>query len=133
LGHTARCQSDGVPVSHHLSILRALPIFVVAKDLLQQRRIALSGDDVTTRRDDAIEEEETLNAYQEEIKEYIPEVFGMGESGERSGLMVECYGRSASFQEAPRHHMRSATGLTRHMFLQARFWFYPRMVAHLKK
>lgn len=75
LGHTARSR-DGKDSSHHLALLQALPIFVEAKDLLHQRRLALSGDDAVQRHLDALEEDRLLAQYNERIKEYLPELFG---------------------------------------------------------
>lgn len=72
-GHTARSSSRA---SHHLAILRALPIFVEAKDLLQQRRLALCGDDPEQRLADEEQEKQQLEQYREEVKEYVPEIFG---------------------------------------------------------
>jgi mediator of RNA polymerase II transcription subunit 12 len=73
-GHTARSRPNG-PVSHHLALLSAMPIFVQAKDLLQQRRIALSGDDMEQRRADEAAETAALQAFKDEVEEYIPEIF----------------------------------------------------------
>jgi mediator of RNA polymerase II transcription subunit 12 len=52
-----------------------MPIFVQAKDLLQQRRIALSGDDMEQRRADEAAETAALQAFKDEVEEYIPEIF----------------------------------------------------------
>lgn len=78
-GYTCRSRPDG-PRSHHLDLLRSMPIFVQARDLLQQRRIALSGDDAENRARDDQEEEMAQEAFKEECKEYVPEVYGFSES-----------------------------------------------------
>jgi mediator of RNA polymerase II transcription subunit 12 len=75
-GHSARSRIPGTSPSHHSALLRAMPIFVQAKDLLQQRRIALCGDDMDLRIQDEVEENRQLEAYKEDVREYIPEVFG---------------------------------------------------------
>lgn len=79
-GQTTRSRRPGLLPSHHLAILREIPIFVDAKDLLMQRRIALCGDDENLRRSDEAREDEILETFKEEIVEYIPEVFGWSES-----------------------------------------------------
>lgn len=78
-GHTKRSNPNG-PRSHHLDLLRAMPIFVVANDLLQQRRIALSGDSMLDRIQDEEEEKAAMMAFKEECKEYVPELYGFSES-----------------------------------------------------
>lgn len=79
-GHTARnLRSASDDRSHHLALLKSMPVFVMAKDLLQQRRIALSGDDLEVRRRDELEEKAVLAAFEEQVKEYVPEVYGLGE------------------------------------------------------
>lgn len=72
-GHTAR---SGSRSSHHLGILRALPIFVEGKDLMHQRRIALCGDDQEQRTIDELQENQQMESYKEEVKEFVPEIFG---------------------------------------------------------
>jgi mediator of RNA polymerase II transcription subunit 12 len=62
-----------------MELLRSIPIFVVARDLLQQRRIALSGDDAEARARDDAEEEGAMEAFKEECKEYVPELYGFSE------------------------------------------------------
>ncbi len=76
-GHTARSHSDHM--SHHVDVLRVMPMFVIAKDLLQQRRIALCGDDIELRNRGEIEEDQALEAFMEEVREYVPELFGWSE------------------------------------------------------
>lgn len=83
-GHTARSR-DGSQ-SHHLALLRAMPIFVVAQALLQQRRLALCGDDLEFQRADELNEQRILESFKEEVREYIPEVFGYSESGSSVAL-----------------------------------------------
>jgi len=73
-GKTARCAQNGK--SHHLGILRALPIFVEGKDLMYQRRMALSGDDWEMCERDEREEQQQMEAFKEEVHEYVPEIFG---------------------------------------------------------
>ena len=75
-GKTARCNGH----SHHLGILRALPIFVKGKDLMYQRRMALSGDDWELCESDEREEQEQMEAFKEEVHEYVPEIFGYSTS-----------------------------------------------------
>ena len=113
-GHSARSRRPGQPASHHLRILRSLPIFVEARDLLQQRRLALFGEDSELRDQQQAEEEQHMQAFKEETKEFVPEVFG-----------YKRYGRSSSYKEAVNHRMPSADRITRYLFLQARFWLYP--------
>lgn len=125
-GHSARSRSPGEPPSHHLPLLAAMPIFVQAKDLLLQRRLALCGDDeeagVRLERD----EERQLDDFKEEVMEYIPEIFGLGESDQSSlRLTIDRYGRSDSLREVVSHEMPCATALSRYLFLQARFWLGP--------
>lgn len=79
-GQTARnLRSPSDKRSHHLALLKSMPIFVMAKDLFQQRRIALSGDDLEVRRRDELEEQGVLAAFEERVKEYVPEVYGLSE------------------------------------------------------
>jgi mediator of RNA polymerase II transcription subunit 12 len=77
-GHTARSRKGDTP-SHHLGLLRVIPIFVQANDLLQQRRIALSGDDPEVQRIDEEEEGAAMAVWKELVREYVPEVFGQSE------------------------------------------------------
>ena len=79
-GHTARSRVEQTKPSHHLALLRAMPIFVQAKDLLKQRRVALCGDDVNVCLRDEAEEEQALEMCKEDIKEYVPEIFGWSKS-----------------------------------------------------
>ena len=75
-GHTARSRKTGSDKSHHLALLAAMPIFVTAENLKEQRRIALSGDDLGKRQRDEDAEEVALEAVKEEVREYVPEIFG---------------------------------------------------------
>ncbi|WRT64690.1 uncharacterized protein IL334_001624 [Kwoniella shivajii] len=75
-GQTARGCAHGQSSSHHLPLLRAMPIFVVAKDLVHQRRIALCGDDTELKMRDEAEETMLMDQFREEVIEYIPELFG---------------------------------------------------------
>jgi mediator of RNA polymerase II transcription subunit 12 len=77
-GKTARCSQNSK--SHHLGILHALPIFVEGKDLMYQRRMALSGDDWELCERDEKEETAQMEAFKEEVQEYVPEIFGYSES-----------------------------------------------------
>jgi mediator of RNA polymerase II transcription subunit 12 len=81
-GYTARSRA-GAERSHHMDLLRSMPIFVQARDLLQQRRIALSGDDIEVRLNDDKEEETAVEAFKEECKEYVPELYGFSKSSQR--------------------------------------------------
>ena len=78
-GQTARSRLPDSPPSHHLALLGAMPIFVQAKDLSQQRRLALYGDDVETRQREEAEEERMMAAFKDEVREFVPEVFGWSE------------------------------------------------------
>jgi mediator of RNA polymerase II transcription subunit 12 len=129
-GHTARLQQG--PSSHHLALLRAMPIFVEAEALLEQRRLALCGDDPAVRQADKIQEEEAMEAYKEEIREYIPEVFGYSRSRHGGSADVERYGRSSALRESIEHRLVTPISLTRYLFLQARFWLSPACHEHLK-
>ena len=121
-GHTARSRTHESPTSHHLAILRVLPIFVDTKDLLQQRRIALCGDDRRLRQLDQQEEEQAEEAYIEEIREYVPEIFGFRR-----------YGKSAQLRDAVHYDMSSSRSMTRHRFVHARFRVFPAAVQHLTR
>jgi mediator of RNA polymerase II transcription subunit 12 len=107
-GHSARF---GGPPSHHLELLRAMPIFVEARDLLEQRRLVLSGDGEARERDQA-DEDAALETYRQELKEYVPEIFGMRR-----------YHRSALVAESIDYQIPSAASLSRFEFVQTRFWF----------
>ena len=78
-GHSAR--SDMSASSHHLRILRSLPIFIQGKDLLQQRRLALAGGNKELLAQQEAEERQLLREFEDEVKEYVPEVFGYSECG----------------------------------------------------
>ncbi|ORY23991.1 hypothetical protein BCR39DRAFT_548068 [Naematelia encephala] len=119
-GHTARSRHPKSPPSHHLALLRTMPIFVQAKDLLLQRRLALSGDDLEVRHRDEMDEAQALEAFKEEVREYVPEIFGW-----------KRYGRSAALRDEVNHQMVTATTLTRYLFLQARFWIVPAVAEKL--
>ena len=119
-GHSARSRRPGQSPSHHLRILRSLPIFVEAKDLLQQRRLALFGEDGELRDRQEAEEEQHMQTFKEETKEFVPEVFG-----------YKRYGRSLLYKEAVNHEIPSAERITRYLFLQARFWLYPLAIESL--
>ncbi len=57
-----------------------MPIFVECKDLLHQRKIAICGDDIEARRQLEAEDNRALEMTMEEVKEYIPELFGLSAS-----------------------------------------------------
>ena len=78
-GQTARARTKHAKPSHHLALLAAMPIFVQAKDLLQQRRLALCGDDPEAAARLDAEDNRTIEAFKEEVREYVPEVFGWSE------------------------------------------------------
>ncbi|WVQ75963.1 hypothetical protein IAR50_005599 [Cryptococcus sp. DSM 104548] len=110
-GYTARNQRpDGSGVSHHLALLKVLPIFVMAKDLLQQRRIALSGDNMDTRRQDEEEEERIIELHREQIKEYIPELFGLS-----------YYEHSDELKAHIDYRLPSSSRMTRYLYVYSRF------------
>ena len=48
-----------------------------------------------------------------------------------SVLMVERYKRSSTLRVSLDHQLKTAPYLNRYMFLQARFWLFPRCVEHL--
>ena len=135
-GHTAR---SGSRSSHHLGILRALPIFVEGKDLMHQRRIALCGDDQEQRTIDELQENQQMESYKEEVKEFVPEIFGYSKSHfnvrwptPKSADSIERWGRSASLRDTIDHQLVTAPDFNRYMFLQARFWLFPLCSQHLK-
>nr|XP_019047064.1 hypothetical protein I302_03671 [Kwoniella bestiolae CBS 10118]OCF25994.1 hypothetical protein I302_03671 [Kwoniella bestiolae CBS 10118] len=120
-GQTARNHIPGQPQSHHLALLRALPIFVIAKDLVQQRRIALCGDDVDNRmRDDAVETA-LMDQFREEVMEYVPEVFG-----------EIIYKNSAALRNVIDYQIPCSTKMSRYLYVQARFWLAPEAGRYLK-
>lgn len=136
-GHTARAKRPGQPRSHHLPLLAAMPIFTEAKDFLYQRRLALCGDDEEAWKEWDDEERRLMEEFREEVKEYIPEVFGMGEPKHDRFIEVplltpDRYGRSESLKEVVYHPMPSAPALNRFLFLQARFWLAPAAAERLK-
>ena len=133
-GHTAR---SGSRSSHHLGILRALPIFVKGKDLMHQRRIALCGDDQEQQTIDELQENQQMESYREEVKEFVPEIFGYSEFGNTRVSVgpadqLERWGRSTSLRDATDHQLVTAPDLNRYMFLQARFWLFPLCSQHLQ-
>ena len=83
-GHSARSKAPGERPSHHLPLLAAMPIFVQARDLLLQRRLALCGDDEEAGARLERDEEAQLEDFKEEIMEYVPEIFGLGECSRRT-------------------------------------------------
>ena len=78
-GYTTRNRSDGARLSHHLALLRVMPIFVQAKDLNRQRCVALCGDDSEALAREQAEEEQAMKSFKEEVREYVPEIFGWSE------------------------------------------------------
>jgi len=118
-GHSARFNTG--TVSHHLELLRAMPIFVEARDLLEQRRLVLSGDGEARERDQA-DEDAALETFREELKEYVPEIFGMRR-----------YHRSALVRESIDYQIPSAAGISRFEFVQTRFWFSAAAVHSFKR
>lgn len=130
-GQTARARPAGPP-SHHLTLLKVMPIFVECKDLLHQRMIAICGDDIEARRQLEAEDNRALEMTMEEVKEYIPELFGLSESSGSDSrrdyrLMAfqERYGKSAELRDVIGYPLPWTTGTSRHTFLQARFGFFP--------
>ncbi|WVF69703.1 hypothetical protein IAT40_004482 [Kwoniella sp. CBS 6097] len=113
-GLTARSTSTNGNRSHHLALLRAMPIFVVAKDLLHQRRIALCGDDLDARRREDVEETQLMDQFREEVMEYVPEVFGQ-----------KRYKRSAELKDTLDYQLPSSSKMSRYLYVQARFWLAP--------
>ncbi|WVO18867.1 uncharacterized protein IAS62_000139 [Cryptococcus decagattii] len=111
-GQTARNlrSSSSDKRSHHLALLKSMPIFVMAKDLFQQRRIALSGDDLEVRRRDELEEEGVLAAFEERVKEYVPEVYGL-----------KSYGQSETLKTMVHYEIPTSSQLTRYLYVCARF------------
>ncbi|WVO16601.1 hypothetical protein L204_104280 [Cryptococcus depauperatus] len=108
-GQSARNRAQQELESHHLTLLKVMPTFVLAKELLHQRRIALSGDDEETRKKDDGEEEAILDAFKEDVKEYIPEIFGL-----------ETYGRSEELRQIVDYHLPSTSQMTRYLYVFVR-------------
>lgn len=79
-GHSARSRLPGSKPSHHLPLFAAMPIFVQAKELLEQRKLVLCGDDAEASARLEAEEEQLMDDFKQEVKEYIPELFGLGQS-----------------------------------------------------
>ena len=77
-GHSARSSKPGEPKSHHLPLLAAMPIFVQAKDLELQRKVALCGDDEDAKVRLDEEEESLMSNFRDEVREYVPEFWGTG-------------------------------------------------------
>ncbi|TXT13184.1 hypothetical protein VHUM_01585 [Vanrija humicola] len=111
-GHSARFNTNAEKPSHHLALLNAMPIFVEASDLLEQRRLVISGDGEQRERDQ-MEEDLALDTYRQEVKEYVPELFGL-----------KRYGRSALIRESIDYALPSAAGITRFQFVHSRFWLF---------
>ncbi|KAK8847487.1 hypothetical protein IAR55_005345 [Kwoniella newhampshirensis] len=109
-GQTARSFRPGQSRSHHLDLLRAMPIFVEAKDLVQQRRIALCGDDAESRTREDAEEDAIIQLFKEEVQEYVPEIFGYID-----------------------YRLSSTSQMTRYLYVKARFWVAPAATARLKR
>nr|XP_019008399.1 uncharacterized protein I206_06958 [Kwoniella pini CBS 10737]OCF47180.1 hypothetical protein I206_06958 [Kwoniella pini CBS 10737] len=120
-GQTARNQASGRPPSHHLALLRAMPIFVIAKDLIQQRRIALCGDDAPLRIEQDAEEASLMEQFKEEVMEYIPEAFGL-----------KHYRNSEALKNVIDHQIPCSSRMTRYLYVQARFWLAPAAGKRLK-
>ncbi|WWD21578.1 hypothetical protein CI109_106064 [Kwoniella shandongensis] len=114
-GQTARSVRPGQGKSHHLALLRVMPIFVEAKDLTQQRRIALCGDDAGLRAREDVEEEEVIQSFKEEVQEYVPEIFGY------------------TLRDSVDYQMPSTSQMTRYLYVRARFWIAPAATARLKR
>lgn len=121
VGHSARNHTG--PPSHHLELLRAMPIFVESKELCVQRRLILSGDsDPRERERGQAEEDAALESFKQELKEYVPEIFGL-----------KRYGRSATFKEQIDYQLPSAASLNRYEFVQTRFWMFAAAVNAFKR
>ncbi|KLT44190.1 hypothetical protein CC85DRAFT_283709 [Cutaneotrichosporon oleaginosum] len=120
-GHSARFSKGKGPPSHHLELLRVMPIFVEAPDLLEQRRLVLSGDGENREREQA-EEDHQLETFRQEMKEYVPEVFGLRR-----------YGKSAFIRESIDYQIPMAAGITRFEFVHSRFWLFAAAVHHFKR
>ncbi|BEJ12006.1 hypothetical protein CspHIS471_0204660 [Cutaneotrichosporon sp. HIS471] len=120
-GHSSRFSNGKSPISHHIELLRVMPIFVEAPDLLEQRRLVLSGDGENRDREQA-EEDLQLETFRQEMKEYVPEVFGLRR-----------YGKSAFIRESIDYAIPMAAGVTRFEFVHSRFWLYAAAVHHFKR
>ncbi|BEI81318.1 hypothetical protein CcaverHIS002_0204780 [Cutaneotrichosporon cavernicola] len=120
-GHSSRFANGKGPISHHIELLRVMPIFVEAPDLLEQRRLVLSGDGENRDREQA-EEDNQLETFRQEMKEYVPEVFGLRR-----------YGKSAFIRESIDYAIPMAAGVTRFEFVHSRFWLYAAAVHHFKR
>ncbi|OCF32517.1 hypothetical protein I316_05697 [Kwoniella heveanensis BCC8398] len=113
-GQTARSSGGTGRKSHHLALLKAMPIFVVAKDLLHQRRIALCGDDLEARKREENDETQLMDQFKDEVMEYVPEVFGL-----------KRYKRSAELREVLDYQLPTSSKMSRYLYVQARFWLAP--------
>jgi mediator of RNA polymerase II transcription subunit 12 len=120
-GHSARFSNGKGPPSHHLELLRVMPIFVEAPDLLEQRRLVISGDGENREREQA-EEDHQLETFRQEMKEYVPEVFGLRR-----------FGKSAFIRESIDYQIPIAAGVTRFEFVHSRFWLFAAAVHHFKR
>lgn len=120
-GHSARFTGGKGPPSHHLQLLNAMPIFVEAHDLREQRRLVLSGDGEARQKDQA-DEDQSMDAIRQEWKEYTPEVFGLRR-----------HGRSALFRESIDHQLACAPDITRFEFVELRFAYFAAAVNHFKR
>lgn len=120
-GHSARFSNGKGPLSHHLKLLNAMPIFVEAHDLREQRRLVVSGDGEARQKDQA-DEDRAMEAIRQEWKEYTPEVFGLRR-----------YGRSAMLRDSIDHQLTTAFDITRFEFVESRFWYFAAAVRHFKR
>nr|XP_019005040.1 uncharacterized protein I203_01884 [Kwoniella mangroviensis CBS 8507]OCF68501.1 hypothetical protein I203_01884 [Kwoniella mangroviensis CBS 8507] len=120
-GQTARSQVAGQAPSHHLAMLKAMPIFAVAKDLVQQRRIALCGDNRESKIREDTEENILMDQFRDEVMEYVPEVFGK-----------RIYKNSAVLRDVIDYQIPCSTKMTRYLYVQARFWLAPEAGRYLR-
>ncbi|WVR04690.1 hypothetical protein IAU60_001701 [Kwoniella sp. DSM 27419] len=113
-GQTARTYNGSTRPSRHLALLRAMPIFVDAKDLVQQRRVALCGDDLEARAEEEEEEQQIMEQFKEDVMEYIPEIFGYAQ-----------YKRSTELRDVIDYQIPSSLKMSRYLYVQVRFWLAP--------
>lgn len=136
-GHSARSRLPGSEPSHHLPLLAAMPIFVQAKELQAQRKLALCGDDEEAILRLDTEEERLLGEYKQAVQEYIPEMFGISElmtmSLRPSCSCVDPSSKSKRLRDVVYHQMPAAPALNRYLFLQARFWLAPAAANSLQR
>ena len=78
-GYSARSSMNATMPSHHLRFVRTFAVFSDAKDLLRQRDLVLYGDDLEAKRAGEEEDRQMVQAFQEDLLEYVPEVFGYSE------------------------------------------------------